>query len=474
MYVLSPTVTFHGTQYIENDEHLDASPRAHLDVWHLVCISSRSARGGRRWADHSADARVAVPGRVACAARRPGARRTCRAQFLRAARRARRRRRRQAEALCAEFQKQATARASRSDRERAPRCQARREMAEAADKVQSGKSGWQKFCGGVVDKLRPQEGRQGPRHHAHARWALAVEGARGGEHRRPAHRGREARAMVFGYLCGGADDERALRRSVAAYSDVELRHACCTALATPTWTCARVSLCRRSNAAVETATTARPFESRAQTSSATSTRCPSSSRRAPAAHVPRRGGGHGQGGKKHGLHMALSQLTTSTFEEVREAHPDGAKTLQLYVARPRASQGGARSGQGGRLHGARLTADFSWVGNRERDAHASPCRQTTRGARPSTRSSRQRGPSITCRACRTATRLSRGGLPRRVPRGLIAAQVSRSPHLGHPAARGGRPPARASPAPRPRLAAPRPRLRSSLSRVRAAFARCHP
>ena len=39
--------------------------------------------------------------------------------------------------------------------------------------------------------------------------------------------------------------------------------------------------------------------------------------------------------KKHGLHMALSQLTTSTFEEVREAHPEGAKTLQLYVWRDR-------------------------------------------------------------------------------------------------------------------------------------------
>ena len=39
--------------------------------------------------------------------------------------------------------------------------------------------------------------------------------------------------------------------------------------------------------------------------------------------------------KKHGLHMALSQLTTSTFEEVREVHPDGAKTLQLYVWRDR-------------------------------------------------------------------------------------------------------------------------------------------
>ena len=39
--------------------------------------------------------------------------------------------------------------------------------------------------------------------------------------------------------------------------------------------------------------------------------------------------------KKHGCFMALSQLTTSTFEDVREAHPDGAKCLQLYVWRDR-------------------------------------------------------------------------------------------------------------------------------------------
>ena len=39
--------------------------------------------------------------------------------------------------------------------------------------------------------------------------------------------------------------------------------------------------------------------------------------------------------KKHGCFMALSQLTTSTFEDVREAHPEGAKALQLYVWRDR-------------------------------------------------------------------------------------------------------------------------------------------
>jgi len=72
--------------------------------------------------------------------------------------------------------------------------------------------------------------------------------------------------------------------------------------------------------------------------------------------------------KKHGLHMALSQLTTSTFEEVREAHPDGAKTLQLYVWRDRylLKEVLDRAKECG-FTGLALTADFSWVGNRERE-----------------------------------------------------------------------------------------------------------
>ena len=36
---------------------------------------------------------------------------------------------------------------------------------------------------------------------------------------------KRAHAMVYGYLAGGADAERSLRRSVAAFNDVELRHA---------------------------------------------------------------------------------------------------------------------------------------------------------------------------------------------------------------------------------------------------------
>jgi isopentenyl diphosphate isomerase/L-lactate dehydrogenase-like FMN-dependent dehydrogenase len=72
--------------------------------------------------------------------------------------------------------------------------------------------------------------------------------------------------------------------------------------------------------------------------------------------------------KKHGLGMALSQLTTSTFEEVREAHPDGAKALQLYVWRDRVllKEVLDRAKNAG-FTSLVLTADFSWVGNRERD-----------------------------------------------------------------------------------------------------------
>ena len=63
--------------------------------------------------------------------------------------------------------------------------------------------------------------------------------------------------------------------------------------------------------------------------------------------------------------MSRSQ---STFEEVREAHPDGAKTLQLYVWRDRVllKEVLDRAKECG-FTGLALTADFSWVGNRERE-----------------------------------------------------------------------------------------------------------
>ena len=72
-------------------------------------------------------------------------------------------------------------------------------------------------------------------------------------------------------------------------------------------------------------------------------------------------------GEKARSCMALSQLTTSTFEEVREAHPDGAKALQLYVWRQGFIEGVLDRAKNAGFTSLVLTADFSWVGNRERD-----------------------------------------------------------------------------------------------------------
>jgi len=72
--------------------------------------------------------------------------------------------------------------------------------------------------------------------------------------------------------------------------------------------------------------------------------------------------------EKHGVRMALSQLTTSTFEDVRAAAPNSAKCLQLYVWRDRAllKEVLDRAKEVG-FTSLALTADFSWVGNRERE-----------------------------------------------------------------------------------------------------------
>ena len=71
---------------------------------------------------------------------------------------------------------------------------------------------------------------------------------------------------------------------------------------------------------------------------------------------------------KHGCFMALSQLTTSTFEEVSQTAPDNAKGLQLYVWRDRVllKEVLDRAKECG-FTALILTADFSWVGNRERE-----------------------------------------------------------------------------------------------------------
>ncbi len=99
-------------------------------------------------------------------------------------------------------------------------------MADAAAKVGDGKSSWQRFVGGVVDTVRPVAAKLAPTvmplldgpAMRRVEQAVNIEDLRVAAEKR-------AHAMVYGYLAGGADDERALRRSVAAYNDVELRHA---------------------------------------------------------------------------------------------------------------------------------------------------------------------------------------------------------------------------------------------------------
>ena len=99
-------------------------------------------------------------------------------------------------------------------------------MADAAAKVGDCKSSWQRFVGGVVDMVRPVAAGLAPAvmplldrpAMRRVEQAVNIEDLRVAAEKR-------AHAMVYGYLAGGADEERALRRSVAAYNDVELRHA---------------------------------------------------------------------------------------------------------------------------------------------------------------------------------------------------------------------------------------------------------
>merc|ERR1719456_785670 len=156
---------------------------------------------------------------------------------------------------------------------------------------------------------------------------------------------KRAHAMVYGYLAGGADAERSLRRSVAAFNDVEFRHAVLHGVG---------------HGEVDLKTNILGIDAKQPffiTSCAGQRMFHADGEIATA-----------KAAKKHNLHMALSQLTTSTFEEVREAHPDGAKTLQLYVWRDRVllKEVLDRAKEVG-FTGLALTADFSWVGNRERE-----------------------------------------------------------------------------------------------------------
>jgi len=156
---------------------------------------------------------------------------------------------------------------------------------------------------------------------------------------------KRAHAMVYGYLAGGADDERALRRSVAAYSDVELRHAVLHGVGNADLDLSQKVMGIESEQPffITSCAGQRMFHADGEIATA-------------------------RAAKKAGIPMVLSQLTTSTFEEVTQTHPDGAKGLQLYVWRDRVllKEVLDRAKECG-FTSLALTADFSWVGNRERE-----------------------------------------------------------------------------------------------------------
>jgi len=220
------------------------------------------------------------------------------------------------------------------------------EMEEAASKIEGGKTRWQKFCGGMVNLLRPAFAKAAPvmmpildyRYKRMVQDAANIFDLQDIAEKR-------AHAMVYGYLAGGADAERCLRRSVSAYNDVELRHAVLHGVGTADMDLRTTILGQESQMPyfITSCAGQRMFHADGEVATA-------------------------KAAKKHGLHMALSQLTTSTFEEVRAAHPDGAKTLQLYVWRDRVllKEVLDRAKECG-FTGLALTADFSWVGNRERE-----------------------------------------------------------------------------------------------------------
>ncbi|KAL1499767.1 hypothetical protein AB1Y20_012453 [Prymnesium parvum] len=220
------------------------------------------------------------------------------------------------------------------------------EMKQAASKISKGKTSWQVFCGGFVDAIRPITSRLAPivmpildrPSQNRVKNAVNIYDLQVAAEKR-------AHAMVYGYLAGGADAERSLRRSEAAYNDLELRHAVLHGVGH-----GEVDL--RTN--ILGIDAAQPFFI---TSCAGQRMFHADGEIATA-----------KAAKKHGLAMALSQLTTSTFEEVRDAHPEGAKCLQLYVWRDRVllKEVLDRAKACG-FTSLALTADFSWVGNRERE-----------------------------------------------------------------------------------------------------------
>ncbi|KAH8062258.1 very-long-chain-(S)-2-hydroxy-acid oxidase [Aureococcus anophagefferens] len=189
----------------------------------------------------------------------------------------------------------------------------KQEMAKAAKAKVGGKSGWQAFVSGALDVVRPVAAAAWPTlmpiidapSQKRVRDAASIEDLRKAAEKR-------MHAMTYGYLAGGADEEIALRRSVSCYEDVELRHAVLHGVG-------HGETDLRTNIMgveadlpffVTSCAGQRMFHSDGEVATATAA-------------------------AKHNVAMALSQLTTSTFEDVRGAAPNHAKILQLYVWRDR-------------------------------------------------------------------------------------------------------------------------------------------
>ena len=232
----------------------------------------------------------------------------------------------------------------------APSSGTRAERAAAIKAAAAAKAGtlstWQKAVGGAVDTLRPLTAALAPAvmplldaaSQRRVEAAVNIADLEAAAEKR-------SHAMVFGYLAGGADGEVALRRSVAAFNDVELRHACLhgvghgevdlrtDVMGIPSKMPFFISACAGQ----------RMFHADGEVATARAAR-------------------------KAGVAMCLSQLSTSTTAEVREAHPAGAKALQLYVWRDRHLLKAVldRAKELG-FTALALTADLSWVGNRERE-----------------------------------------------------------------------------------------------------------
>tara|TARA_A100001011_G_scaffold399884_1_gene510788 strand:+ start:3033 stop:4283 length:1251 start_codon:yes stop_codon:yes gene_type:complete len=154
-----------------------------------------------------------------------------------------------------------------------------------------------------------------------------------------------AHPMVFGYLDGGADGEVALRKSVEAYKDYDLYHSVLH------------GVCKDD---IDLSTKILNIDSKLPffiTSCAGQKMFHSQGEIATA-----------KAANKNGIPMALSQLTTSTFEEVNKEAPNHCKALQLYVWRDKdlLSEVLENSRKNG-FTSLVLTADFSWVGNREKE-----------------------------------------------------------------------------------------------------------